>query len=37
MHWRRWLRMSHRDDRVAVGDGFAAIDIEGAKLGLSGV
>ena len=36
LHWRRWLKMPHRNERVAGGDGFAAIDIEGANLGLSG-
>ena len=30
----RWLRMFHHDERVASGDGFAEIDVEGAKLGL---
>ena len=28
--------MSHRDEHVAGGDGFAEIYIEGAKLGLGG-
>ena len=34
LHWCRWLRIYHRDDHMASGDGFAEIDIEGAKLGL---
>ena len=34
LHSRRWLWMSHRDDRMAGGDGFAEIDIEETKLGL---
>ena len=36
LHWHRWLRMSHRDEQVAGRDGFTAIDVEGAKLGLGG-
>ena len=36
LHWCRWTKMSHRDKRVTGGDGFAEIDIEGAKLGLGG-
>ena len=36
LHWSRWMRMSHRDEHVAGGDGFAEIDIEGAKIGLGG-
>ena len=28
--------MSHRDEQVAGRDGFTAIDVEGAKLGLGG-
>ena len=34
LHLRSWLRMSHHNECVAGGDGFAAIDIEGSKLGL---
>ena len=36
LNWHRWLRMSHHDECVAGGDGFAEIDIEGAKIGLGG-
>ena len=36
LHYRRWLRMYHRNERVAGGDGFTEIDIEGAKISLGG-
>ena len=36
LYWHIWLRISHRNERVAVRDGFASIDIEVAKLGLGG-
>ena len=36
LNWCRWLHISHNNESVAGGNGFATIDIEGAKLGLSG-
>ena len=36
LHCFRCLQISHRDEHVAGGDGFAEIYIEGAKLGLGG-
>ena len=37
LHCRRWLRMAHRNERVADRDVFTVIDIEGTKLSLCNV